>query len=99
MGSWLVDEWGAGWWMNGELAGGCNYLKGYKRQDKRIYSGFKENSQHSLLRRKSKEWLTQNQDNVSEWSDMCIHRLLFQCVSTKRVGLVQSRHHHHLIEN
>jgi hypothetical protein len=44
MGNWLVDEWGAGWWMNGELAGGYNYLKGYKRQDKRIYSVFKENT-------------------------------------------------------
>jgi hypothetical protein len=44
MGSWLVDEWGAGWWMNGELAGGYNYLKGHKRQDKRISSVFKENT-------------------------------------------------------
>ena len=39
-----MDEWGTGWWMNGELAGGYNYLKGYKRQDKRISSVFKENT-------------------------------------------------------
>ena len=32
---------------------------------------------HAALRRKSKDWLAQNQDNVSKWSDMCIHRLLF----------------------
>ena len=40
---------------------------------------------HSTLRRKSKDWLAQNQDNVSEWGDMSIHR--------------QSRHHHNLIKN
>ena len=27
---------------------------------------------HTALRRKSKDWLTQNQDNVSEWSNMSI---------------------------
>jgi len=32
----------------------------------------------AALRRKSKDWLAQNQDNVSEWGDMSIHRLLFQ---------------------
>ena len=25
---------------------------------------------HAALRRKSKDWLAQNQDDVSEWSDM-----------------------------
>jgi hypothetical protein len=25
---------------------------------------------HAALRRMSKDWLAQNQDNVSEWSDM-----------------------------
>jgi hypothetical protein len=40
-----------------------------------------------MLRRKGKDWLAQNQDNVSEWGDMA-----------KRVGLVQSGpHHHHLL--
>jgi len=30
------------------------------------------------LRRKNKDRLAQNQDNVSEWADMSIHGLLFQ---------------------
>ena len=33
---------------------------------------------YTALKRKSKDWLTWNQDNVSEWGDMCIRRLLFQ---------------------
>ena len=32
----------------------------------------------AALRRKSKDWLAQNQNNVSEWGDMSIHGLLFQ---------------------
>ena len=32
----------------------------------------------AALRRKSKDWLTRNQDNVSEWSDMSTRGLLFQ---------------------
>ena len=35
-------------------------------------------AKHKALRRRSKDWLAQNQDNVSEWSDMSIRRLLFQ---------------------
>ena len=35
-------------------------------------------AKHTALRRKSKDWLTRNQNNVSEWSDMSIRRLLFQ---------------------
>jgi hypothetical protein len=30
------------------------------------------------LRRKSKDWLAWNQNNVSEWSDMSTRGLLFQ---------------------
>ena len=61
-------------------------------------------AKHATLRRKSKDWLARNQNNVSEWSDISIHRLLFQWASTitnqtQRVGLVQSGPHHHLIEN
>jgi hypothetical protein len=33
---------------------------------------------HAALRRKSKNWLVQNQDNVSEWGNMFIGRLLVQ---------------------
>jgi hypothetical protein len=34
--------------------------------------------EHAALRRKSKDWLAQNRDNVSEWDDMSIRGLLFQ---------------------
>jgi hypothetical protein len=33
---------------------------------------------HAALRRKSKDWLARSQNNVSEWRDMSICRLLFQ---------------------
>ena len=33
---------------------------------------------HAALRRKNKDWLTRNQNNVSEWSDMPTSGLLFQ---------------------
>ena len=33
---------------------------------------------HTAIRRKSKDWLARNQDNVSEWGDMSIRTLLFQ---------------------
>ena len=52
------------------------------------------------LRSKSKDWLARNQDNVSEWSDMHMstHGLLFHNKNpTKRGGLVQSGHNHHLV--
>ena len=35
-------------------------------------------AKHAALRRKSKNWLARNQNNVSEWSDMSTRRLLFQ---------------------
>jgi hypothetical protein len=35
-------------------------------------------AKHAALRRKSKDWLAaRNQNNVSEWSDMSTHGLLF----------------------
>jgi hypothetical protein len=39
------------------------------------------------LRRKSKDWLTQNQDNVSKWGDMSFGGLLFQWASTIKIQL------------
>jgi hypothetical protein len=58
---------------------------------------------HVALRRKSKDRLAWNQDNVSEWEDMSICGLLFQWASTinptKCVGLVQRGPHHDLIED
>ena len=35
-------------------------------------------AKHAGLRKKSKDWLAQNQDNVSRWGDMSTHGLLFQ---------------------
>jgi hypothetical protein len=35
-------------------------------------------SKHASLKRKSKDWMARNQDNVSVWSDMSIRGLLFQ---------------------
>jgi hypothetical protein len=35
-------------------------------------------TKYAALRRKSKDWLARNQNNVSEWSDMTIRGLLFQ---------------------
>jgi hypothetical protein len=53
------------------------------------------NAKHAELRRKSKDRLPRNQDNVSEWSDMYIRGLLFPLANTlkktKRVGLVHCR--------
>ena len=45
-------------------------------------------AKHAALKRKSKDWLARNQDNVSEGGDMSIHGIV----------LVQSGPHH-LIEN
>ena len=39
-------------------------------------------AKHAGLRRKSKDWLALNQDNVSMWGDMSIRGLLFQWAST-----------------
>jgi hypothetical protein len=35
-------------------------------------------TKHGSLRRKSKDWLARNQNNVAEWSDMSTCGLLFQ---------------------
>jgi hypothetical protein len=42
-------------------------------------------SMHAPLRRKSKDWLVRNQNNVSEWSDISTHGLLFQLASTMKM--------------
>ena len=59
-------------------------------------------AKHADLRRKSKDLLARNQDNVSEWSNMYIRGLLFPLANTmkktNRVGLEKSGHHH-LIAN
>ena len=60
-------------------------------------------AKHAAIRRNIKDCVAWNRDNVSEWSEMSTHRLLFQWPSTiknptKHVGQVQSKHHYHLIE-
>ena len=42
-------------------------------------------TKHAALRRKSKNWLARNQNNVAEWSDMSIRGLLFQCACTIKI--------------
>jgi hypothetical protein len=43
---------------------------------------------HATVRRKSKDWLVRNQDNVSDWGDTSIRELLLQWASTiKKIKL------------
>jgi hypothetical protein len=44
-------------------------------------------AKHAALRRKSKDWLARNQDNVSEWGDMSMRGLLLQWDSTILIQL------------
>jgi hypothetical protein len=44
-------------------------------------------TKHTTLRRKSKDWFARNQVNVSEWSHMSTHGLLFQWASTIKIQL------------
>jgi hypothetical protein len=43
--------------------------------------------EHAALRSKNKDWLTQNQDDVSNWRDVYTYRLLFQWASTIKIQL------------
>jgi hypothetical protein len=42
-------------------------------------------TKHTALRRKSKDWFTLNQNNMSKWSDMSTRGLLFQRASTIKI--------------
>ena len=42
-------------------------------------------AKHASLKRKSKDWLAWNQDNVSEWHNMSIRGLLFHRASTIKI--------------
>ena len=35
-------------------------------------------AKHAALKKKSKDWLARNQNNVSEWGDMSVCGMLFQ---------------------
>ena len=39
-------------------------------------------AKHTTLWNKGKDWLSRNQNNVSEWSDMSTNRMLFHLAST-----------------
>ena len=75
---------------------GCEPRSGQTKDSKMDICFF--SAKHTALRRKNKDWLARNQDNVLEIANMSIRELLFQN-PTQRVGLVQSEPHHHLIEN
>ena len=42
-------------------------------------------AKHAALRRKNKDWLAWNHDNVSGWGDMSICRLLLQSTNTIKI--------------
>ena len=44
-------------------------------------------AKHAALRRKSKDWLAWNQNNVIEWSDISTRELLLQWASTIKIQL------------
>ena len=44
-------------------------------------------AKHAAFRRKSKDWLARNQDNVSKWGDISTRGLLFQWASTIKIQL------------
>ena len=44
-------------------------------------------AKYTALRRKNKDWLARNQNNVSEWSNMSTLGLLFQWASTIKIQL------------
>ena len=44
-------------------------------------------AKHAALRRKNKDWLARNQNNVPEWSDISTRGLLFQWASTIKIQL------------
>ena len=60
-------------------------------------------NQHTALRRKSKDWLARNQDNVrlrqNVYPQTVVSVSQHNKYSTKPVALVRSGPHHHLIEN
>ena len=61
-------------------------------------------AKHAALRRKSKDWLARNQDNMYEWDDTSISGLFFQWSSTIKVqvsmhvGLDKSGHRRYFFE-
>ena len=44
-------------------------------------------AKHAALRRKNKDWLARDRDNVSEWGSLFTRGLLFQQASTIKIQL------------
>ena len=55
---------------------GFKSWSGQIKDDKIVICCF--SAKHTAIWSKSKDWLAQNQDNVSEWSNMSTNKLLFQ---------------------
>jgi hypothetical protein len=58
------------------VRGGCESRSGQIKDYKISMCCF--SAKHAALKSMSKDWLAQNKDNVSEWSDMSTRGLLFQ---------------------
>ena len=58
--------------LTGLLEWGSGQTKYYKIGSCCFYD------KHTTLRRKSKDWLARNPDNVLEWDDTSVHGLLFK---------------------
>ena len=63
---------------NGLVFRECKHIKNIFEDVYFTKNSFHITLKHSALRRKRKDFLARNQDNVSEWGDMSICRLLFQ---------------------
>jgi len=70
-------------WCNGMVDRGFETQSGQTKDYKIYICCF--STKHATLRRKSKDWLAGNQDNVSEWGDMSIRGFLFQWTSTIKI--------------
>ena len=55
---------------------GFNPRSGQTKNSK--FGMFCFSAKHATVMRNSKDWLSRNEDNVSEWSDTCTRGLLFQ---------------------
>ena len=63
---------------NGLVFRECKHIKNIFEDVYFTKNSFHITLKHLALRRKRKDFLARNQDNVSEWGDMSICRLLFQ---------------------
>ena len=69
--------------VSSALDHGIKSRSGQIKNNKTGFDCFPAN--HTALRNKSKNGWARNQDNVSEWSNMFFHRLLFQCAGTIQI--------------